>query len=282
MVMPSSKIILPPRLTTSLPDSISIVVGKYFHKPIRTIASSTLAILHAHPLVHISLLKSKVVLLAGVVSIAHFNGIIPHEELVLRWGNTALRRGSHQLKMAARTEHWGKLMTSYCLSRVSRLSRYSFWSRLNDAAQALPSSPYSTSAHVAVSANITDESRFSPPCSLKKLNEEYRRVLLAHRRQVSPSAPAATFDAELFKGCRQWNRVLEQENLLRHDPDQPGAELAGMSTDLMRDDPAALAKYIWAQFNNSPRHAQIQADLLLTRVAVSCTATYWVVRFQTR
>ena len=105
-------------------------------------------------------------------------------------------------------------------------------------------------------------------------------MLLAHRRQASPSAPAVQFDLELFRGCYGFNQVLEGENVLSHDPNQPWAEIAGTSTALVRDDAPSLARYIWTQFDASPQHAAIQGDPSLTQVAVSATSHYFLIRFK--
>ena len=221
--------------------------------------------------------KSKVILLVGGASIAHFAGVIPHEEMISSCCNTIIQQGSHRLWMVTRTKRWGKLVNSSRLFMASHLSGHGFRSRLGGASLALTSFPT-----LLTTSSGAGKSALNPPCSLQQLNHEYIKVLMAQRRHRSSGAPAATFDAELFRGCVRFNGVLEREGVLRHDPDQPGAELAGMSTGLVRDNPAALAKYIWTQFNNSPRHAQIQADPSLTRVGVSSTAKYWVVRFQTQ
>jgi hypothetical protein len=228
------------------------------------------------------LLKAKVFLLAGAVAAAHCAGAIPHEKSILSWGAATVRREWRHLKVVAHATHVDRLVATGKVLLVRRLCHDEWqslgtgWTKMATAVEAFAYYPET------LSPSTPDPFSLAPPCSLRELNQEYIRVLLVHRRQASHDAPNVTFDAELFKGCREFNKTLERENQLRHDPAQPGAELAGMSTALVRDDPAALAKYIWTQFHNSPRHSLIQADPSLTLVAVSATAKYWVVRFQTR
>ena len=150
------------------------------------------------------------------------------------------------------------------------------WSKAKDFAQG-----NSDIASPSAYPRKPDPSSLAPPCSLKRLNEEYRKLLLVHRRQVSLGAPAVRFDPDLFQGCYEFNQLLERTNVLRHEPDQPGAEIAGVSTaPLVRDDAPALARFIWTQFAASPQHAAIQADPSLTLVAVTSCAHYFLVRFK--
>lgn len=139
---------------------------------------------------------------------------------------------------------------------------------------------YGATSSPLACARTPDPSPLAPLCSLTRLNDEYRKILVASRRQASPNAPAVYFDLELFKGCNRFNQTLQRENVLRHDPDQPWAEIADMSTALVPNDPVALAKYIWTQFDASPQHAAIQADPSLTHVALSASAHYFLVRFK--
>ena len=231
---------------------------------------------------HLSLLRHKVFLLIVAVTAAHYAGAIPREKAALSWGAAMVRQGWHRLQAVVHATHADQVRASSILSWVYCLSPTAS-KRLGDACNTITGAA-GTSASIRVKSTLTvfDPSSLTPPCGLVELNREYIRVLMSHRRQASQGAPDATFDAGLFKGCREFNKTLEWENLLRHDPNQPGAELAGMSTVLVRNDPAALAKYIWTQFHNSPRHALIQANPSLTRVAVSSTARFWVVRLQTR
>lgn len=122
-----------------------------------------------------------------------------------------------------------------------------------------------------------------PPCDLRALNREYAVLLTRHRRGVSPTAAAARYDAVLFEGCRAFNQELERGDSLYHSPTQPNAELCGMSTELgsMRAHPRLLAQYILTKFDQSPRHAVIQARPDLIYVSASVTKRFFVVRLNT-
>lgn len=117
-------------------------------------------------------------------------------------------------------------------------------------------------------------------CDLGALNREYAALLTHHRRQASPTAASAQYDAVLFEGCRAFNQELERGDSLYHSPTQPKAELCGMSTELglMQAHPRRLAQYILTKFDQSPRHAVIQARTDLVYVAVTCSPRFFVVR----
>ena len=216
---------------------------------------------------HVLLLKSKVFLLIGAVTVAHYVGAIPHEKVILSVGAATVRHGWRRFQMLVRDTHRNQ---SGVTNKATAL-----WSNTSGFFQGR-----SANAFASVRARTPDPSPLAPPCSLKRLNEEYRKILFAHRRQASPNAPAVEFDPELFQGCYRWNQTLQREDMLRHDPDQPWAEIAGMSTALVRGNAPSLARYIWTQFAASPQHAAIQADPSLTRVAVTATAHYFLVRFK--
>ena len=133
-----------------------------------------------------------------------------------------------------------------------------------------------------VAFRVPATSSQAPSCSLKLLNEEYRRLLFTHRRSVSSNAPVIHYDPVMFEGCRRFNLQLEAEKMLRHDPEQPCAEITGSSTAPLPKDPAVLARFIYTSFSNSPLHARIQADEKLSWVATSNTEHYFIVRLNYR
>lgn len=217
---------------------------------------------------HLPLLRHKVFLLIVAVTAAHYAGAIPHEKAILSWGDATVRHGWRRFQMLVHHTQWN-------LPRVTNKAM-ALWSNTSSSYQG-----HSVTASASARARIPDPASLAPPCSLKRLNEEYRKLLLVHRRQVSLGAPAVRFDPDLFQGCYEFNQLLERTNVLRHDPDQPGAEIAGVSTaPLVRDDAPALARFIWTQFAASPQHAAIQADPSLTLVAVTSCAHYFLVRFK--
>ena len=216
---------------------------------------------------HLPLLRHKVFLLIVAVTAAHYAGAIPHEKAILSWGDATVRHGWRRFQMLVHHTQWN-------LPRVTNKAM-ALWSNTSSSYQG-----HSVTASASARARTPDPASLAPPCSLKRLNEEYRKILLSHRRQASPNAPAVEFDPELFQGCYRWNQTLERKDTLRHDPDQPWAEIAGMSTALVRGDAPSLARYIWSQFDASPQHAAIQADPSLTRVAVTATSHYFLVRLK--
>ena len=126
---------------------------------------------------------------------------------------------------------------------------------------------------------------FYPLVELHALNLAYVREL-ARRRQcrqpLPPSFQPVQYDSLLLPGTVLHNqRLVTANGELFHDYQQPHAELCGYRSDLMRyrNQPVQLAHAIWQQLDNSKKgHKEVQQDHQFTRVSVSCSDTYFVVR----
>ena len=104
---------------------------------------------------------------------------------------------------------------------------------------------------------------------------QHRQALIAHQQLVQ-------YDSLLLPGTVLHNqRLVTANGELFHDYQQPHAELCGYRSDLMRyrNQPVQLAHTIWQQLDNSKKgHKEVQQDHQFTRVSVSCSDTYFVVR----
>lgn len=225
------------------------------------------------------LLKPKILLVLFALCIAHLGGGLPFERPLLRLYAITVKPKWRRVQAAALAIPWHQRMNigmgmliqplDHLRGSLSRL-----WSNASGFAQASGLGP-SQSADLPAPSTLSLVST----CSQRRLNKEYMKLLLACRRQVSSKAPALYFDPVLFQGSLRFCRQLEAENVLRHDPRQPCAEIAGSSTEPLSRDPVALALSIYTSFSNSPHHASIQADEKLNWVSASSTSHKFIVRF---
>ena len=146
-------------------------------------------------------------------------------------------------------------------------------------------SRFDASRPPAVQALPANAAAFPPLVDLRALNLAYVQELSRrrqHRQALGPHQPPVRYDSLLLPGTVLHNQRLATANgALFHDLQQPHAELCGYRSDLVRyrNQPAQLAHAIWQQFDNSKKgHKEVQQDHQFTRVSVSCSDTYFVVR----
>ncbi|MDU0369092.1 hypothetical protein ACFPAF_01700 [Hymenobacter endophyticus] len=124
---------------------------------------------------------------------------------------------------------------------------------------------------------------YKPACDLKRLNDEYVKLLEAKRKLLNPKAQKVMFTAALLPDAVLHNRSMEERDKLYHSDQAQAVELIGMSSEIsnLQQDPKRIALYIWNIFNSSIKgHCEAQEDVEKYKVAVSCSQKYFVVRFQ--
>ncbi|RFP66470.1 hypothetical protein D0N36_03740 [Hymenobacter lapidiphilus] len=124
---------------------------------------------------------------------------------------------------------------------------------------------------------------FKPACDLKRLNEEYAKLLYAKRRLVNPKAKLVVFDVAMLSNATLHNKAMDERDKLYHSDQAKSVELIGMSTEFinLQRDPKRIAEHIWTIFNSSFKgHCEAQEDGERYRIAISCSQKYFVVRMQ--
>ncbi|WBO86403.1 hypothetical protein [Hymenobacter yonginensis] len=124
---------------------------------------------------------------------------------------------------------------------------------------------------------------FKPACDLKRLNEEYAKLLYEKRRVTNPKVQPVVLDVAMLLDATLHNKAMDERDKLYHSDQAQSIELIGMSTELinLQRDPKRIAMYIWSMFNSSVKgHCEAQEDGERYRVAISCSQKYFVVRMQ--